>query len=137
MEILKDFFIFREIFLSTRECVVCLIEQSEEEFSSISSEKCEHQYRDEYDRLNSSMDKSSLRWIRRNTKKCPQCRSNIEKNGGCDHIHCAKCGHRFYWRLATGNLPLFNNRLVNRRNKFGTAFEKVASLARRFKFSRY
>ncbi|KAI1505159.1 hypothetical protein F5X99DRAFT_405426 [Biscogniauxia marginata] len=34
------------------------------------------------------------------TKPCPSCRRPIQKNGGCDHIHCLPpvgCGYHFYW----------------------------------------
>ncbi len=32
------------------------------------------------------------------SKKCPQCKSKIIKNGGCDHIICLKCDTGFCWR---------------------------------------
>jgi hypothetical protein len=31
---------------------------------------------------------------------CPGCQVPIEKNEGCDHMHCAVCGLHFSWRLA-------------------------------------
>ena len=34
---------------------------------------------------------------RANTKTCPKCDSCIEKNGGCNHMTCRKCGHEFCW----------------------------------------
>jgi ariadne-1 len=36
-------------------------------------------------------------WILVNTKKCPKCDSRIEKNQGCNHIHCKLCHHDFCW----------------------------------------
>lgn len=30
--------------------------------------------------------------IQATTKKCPGCGANTERNGGCTHIHCVKCG---------------------------------------------
>ncbi len=36
-------------------------------------------------------------WIKQKTKKCPSCKVNIEKNGGCNHMTCQKCSHEFYW----------------------------------------
>eukprot|EP01113_Clastostelium_recurvatum_P006888 TRINITY_DN1315_c1_g1_i3.p1 TRINITY_DN1315_c1_g1~~TRINITY_DN1315_c1_g1_i3.p1 ORF type:complete len:226 (+),score=51.79 TRINITY_DN1315_c1_g1_i3:83-760(+) len=36
-----------------------------------------------------------------NTKRCPECKSPIEKNGGCMHMTCRPaaggCGHEFCW----------------------------------------
>lgn len=31
------------------------------------------------------------------SKKCPNCQSFIMKDGGCDHVHCEKCGFHFCW----------------------------------------
>eukprot|EP01123_Difflugia_compressa_P006290 TRINITY_DN18475_c0_g1_i1.p1 TRINITY_DN18475_c0_g1~~TRINITY_DN18475_c0_g1_i1.p1 ORF type:complete len:513 (+),score=84.60 TRINITY_DN18475_c0_g1_i1:22-1560(+) len=43
----------------------------------------------------------NVKWMVANTKKCPACRSAIEKNGGCMHMTCRKeaggCGHEFCW----------------------------------------
>eukprot|EP01098_Paradermamoeba_levis_P001146 TRINITY_DN1129_c0_g1_i2.p1 TRINITY_DN1129_c0_g1~~TRINITY_DN1129_c0_g1_i2.p1 ORF type:complete len:365 (-),score=79.09 TRINITY_DN1129_c0_g1_i2:175-1209(-) len=36
-------------------------------------------------------------WAFWNTKPCPQCKEPIEKNGGCHHMSCQKCGHPFCW----------------------------------------
>lgn len=36
-------------------------------------------------------------WIQNNTKPCPRCQSNIEKNGGCHHMTCSRCKHQFCW----------------------------------------
>ena len=51
------------------------------------------------DRVKSDLDNAN--WIRINTKPCPQCGKNIEKNGGCLHMTCNKkiggCGHHFCW----------------------------------------
>lgn len=30
-------------------------------------------------------------------KACPNCKVNIEKNGGCDHMTCRQCRHEFSW----------------------------------------
>jgi hypothetical protein len=32
-----------------------------------------------------------------NTQHCPNCHVRIEKNGGCSHMHCSRCDHRFTW----------------------------------------
>jgi len=41
----------------------------------------------------------NVKWMIANTKKCPKCRSPIEKNGGCMHMTCkiAACGYEFCW----------------------------------------
>jgi len=48
-----------------------------------------------------SDESENVNWLLANTKKCPKCRSPIEKNGGCMHITCFKnaggCGHEFCW----------------------------------------
>eukprot|EP01121_Diplochlamys_sp_Union-15-3_P018346 TRINITY_DN6656_c0_g2_i1.p1 TRINITY_DN6656_c0_g2~~TRINITY_DN6656_c0_g2_i1.p1 ORF type:complete len:503 (+),score=81.00 TRINITY_DN6656_c0_g2_i1:99-1607(+) len=49
-----------------------------------------------------SQDESeNVKWMIANTKKCPKCRSPIEKNGGCMHMTCRKdsggCGYEFCW----------------------------------------
>ena len=45
---------------------------------------------------------ANTRWLNRHTKKCPKCKSPIEKNNGCDHMTCKRqaggCGHEFCWR---------------------------------------
>lgn len=38
-------------------------------------------------------EEASLAQIRKATKPCPFCRKNIEKNGGCNSVHCES------WRL--------------------------------------
>jgi len=49
-----------------------------------------------------SDESENLTWMMANTKKCPQCHSHIEKNGGCMHMTCRKCRHEFCW-LCFGN----------------------------------
>lgn len=36
-------------------------------------------------------------WVVRFTKPCPKCKTDIEKNGGCNHIVCRQCKHEFCW----------------------------------------
>uniref|UniRef100_A0A2K5LRH6 RBR-type E3 ubiquitin transferase n=1 Tax=Cercocebus atys TaxID=9531 RepID=A0A2K5LRH6_CERAT len=36
-------------------------------------------------------------YISAHTKDCPKCNICIEKNGGCNHMHCSKCKHDFCW----------------------------------------
>ena len=35
------------------------------------------------------------------TKKCPMCKTDIEKIGGCPKVACARCGERFCWICLT------------------------------------
>ena len=36
-------------------------------------------------------------WVSENGKRCPECRSVVEKSGGCNHITC-HCGAHFCWK---------------------------------------
>lgn len=36
-------------------------------------------------------------WVKKNARKCPNCPSMIEKNGGCNHMTCYRCKHEFCW----------------------------------------
>ncbi|CCH60087.1 hypothetical protein TBLA_0C02810 [Henningerozyma blattae CBS 6284] len=38
-----------------------------------------------------------LNWVLSNTKECPKCNVNIEKNGGCNHMKCSSCKYEFCW----------------------------------------
>ncbi|GES82806.1 hypothetical protein GLOIN_2v1661741 [Rhizophagus clarus] len=51
----------------------------------------------EYYMNNKKSDSITNNYISRETKGCPGCSIPIVKNGGCDHISCAKCGHQFCW----------------------------------------
>jgi hypothetical protein len=45
----------------------------------------------------------SLVWRQENTRACPRCHVAIEKNNGCDHMHC-KCGLDFSWQGAEAGI---------------------------------
>ncbi|XP_064598005.1 ankyrin repeat and IBR domain-containing protein 1-like [Liolophura sinensis] len=36
-------------------------------------------------------------WLVTNSKACPNCKSPIQKNEGCNHMKCTKCKHDFCW----------------------------------------
>jgi hypothetical protein len=47
--------------------------------------------------INSASDE----WINNFTKKCPQCKTNIQKIDGCNHITCYVCHIHFCWLCST------------------------------------
>ena len=47
--------------------------------------------------LKNSAESENLTWIMANTKPCPSCGTNIQKNQGCMHMTCSKCRHEFCW----------------------------------------
>ena len=52
---------------------------------------------------------ASRRWIIDNSKKCPNCPFQIEKNDGCDHMICTKCRHEFCWACLADFQPIRND----------------------------
>jgi len=42
-------------------------------------------------------EKLNEKFISSISRKCPNCNSAIEKNGGCNHMHCQKCHYHFCW----------------------------------------
>lgn len=51
-------------------------------------------------RMYAEQDSASRTYITHNTKPCPKCKRQIERNGGCDHMVCRPpggCGHEFCW----------------------------------------
>lgn len=62
-------------------------------------EPCSCKMIQEWNEKNSN-ESENIRWIRINTKPCPNCSRNIEKNNGCNHMTCRPpqgCGHEFCW----------------------------------------
>mmetsp|Transcript_12605 Transcript_12605/g.29433 ORF Transcript_12605/g.29433 Transcript_12605/m.29433 type:complete len:158 (-) Transcript_12605:428-901(-) len=50
----------------------------------------------DYTRILRTQEKPSEHWKQRNAKKCPGCKTPIEKNEGCNHMSCT-CGTDFCW----------------------------------------
>jgi len=44
-----------------------------------------------------SSEAENATWIMANTKRCPKCQTQIEKNQGCNHMTCRHCKHEFCW----------------------------------------
>lgn len=42
-------------------------------------------------------DSETANWLQANTHSCPRCDSQIEKNGGCNHMTCPTCKYEFCW----------------------------------------
>lgn len=42
-------------------------------------------------------DVATALWVQANTKKCPKCKTPIEKDEGCNHMTCKKCRYDFCW----------------------------------------
>jgi ariadne-2 len=48
-------------------------------------------------------DSETANYIRAHTKDCPKCSACIEKNGGCNHMQCSRCGFHFCWMCFKGS----------------------------------
>lgn len=44
-----------------------------------------------------SEDAANFLWLVTNSKPCPNCKSPIQKNEGCNHMKCSKCKFDFCW----------------------------------------
>jgi hypothetical protein len=43
--------------------------------------------------------------LQKDVKECPQCRTAIEKNNGCNHMTCVACKHEFCWTCSQPRRP--------------------------------
>ena len=51
-----------------------------------------------FKRIGTSRDEAlSSLWKGWKTKKCPNCKVDIQKNQGCSHMTCSRCSHQFCW----------------------------------------
>jgi hypothetical protein len=44
-----------------------------------------------------TVDDMNALWLAEYSKRCPKCKSHIEKTVGCNHMTCRKCKHDFCW----------------------------------------
>lgn len=44
-------------------------------------------------------------WKTWHTKPCPNCKVDVEKNGGCSHMTCSQCKHEFCWNCQAKYSP--------------------------------
>ncbi|KAI0781474.1 hypothetical protein BD413DRAFT_505614 [Trametes elegans] len=59
-------------------------------------------------------DAGTSQWIKANTRTCPKCENNIEKNGGCNRILCRHCNYQFCWMcMKNWSAHGYNNEVCN------------------------
>jgi len=61
---------------------------------------------------NGLVDQKFTHWAKKNTKKCPQCKTIIEKMAGCNHMTCSNCKFEFCWlcggKYSSNHFDVFN-----------------------------
>lgn len=61
---------------------------------------------------NGLVDSKFSNWAKKNTKKCPQCKTMIEKMAGCNHMTCSNCKYDFCWlcggKYTSNHFDVFN-----------------------------
>ncbi|KAI0628773.1 hypothetical protein C8Q77DRAFT_1145356 [Trametes polyzona] len=63
---------------------------------------------------NARDDAGTSQWIKANTRTCPKCENNIEKNGGCNRILCRHCMYQFCWLcMKNWDVHGYNNEVCN------------------------
>ncbi|KAI3405074.2 hypothetical protein KGF56_002030 [Candida oxycetoniae] len=81
-------------------------------------------------------DSETANWIDANTHGCPKCHTSIEKNGGCNHMTCRKCGNEFCW-ICLSDWKSHNNNYSCNRFKDERAEEEVRKNFSRASLERY
>jgi len=64
--------------------------------SKVSHMPCDCETAEQWN-IKANAESENVTWIAANTKSCPGCHRNIEKNQGCNHMTCAQCRHEFCW----------------------------------------
>eukprot|EP00802_Teleaulax_amphioxeia_P001616 Tamp_01618.p3 GENE.Tamp_01618~~Tamp_01618.p3 ORF type:complete len:510 (-),score=134.29 Tamp_01618:2953-4482(-) len=72
-------------------------------------------------------DSATCSWLVQFTKDCPKCKIAINKDGGCNHMHCKQCDHHFCW-VCLGHFE--HTTYQHTCNKFVEDGSKTASASR-------
>jgi len=83
------------------------------------------------DENDTEADIETLKTICNTSKKCTGCKTNIEKNGGCDHIHCI-CGKDFYYSCMC-DFPIHENKCPNGINVLEEFETRVMNIVQRMR----
>jgi hypothetical protein len=52
---------------------------------------------EEFEKIYALDHEVNLKCMAENCKKCPRCKAQIERDGGCSHMKCGQCKHEFCW----------------------------------------
>lgn len=88
----------------------------------------------------------TLNWMQLNTRNCPKCQVNIEKNDGCNHMTCRNksCNYEFCW-LCLGEWKLHGSSYFKcdkmereeKENKISKKIEKIEREKQQAIYSKY
>ena len=79
-------------------------------------------------------DSATSCWLVNYTKDCPVCKIAINKDGGCNHMHCKQCDHHFCW-VCLGHFD--HTTYQHTCNKFVQDGDAASASASRFALQRY
>jgi IBR domain, a half RING-finger domain len=77
----------------------------------------------------------SEEWITKHTKPCPQCRTAIEKNLGCNHMTCKKCSYQWCWLCNATYTPGHYQRTAC--EQFGDEYFQELGITREMYYERF